>query len=278
MQGSGIIVDFPTGRRLRRLSSKGTASIARLVKSLSCEGTSINGAASVVRPLPIRLDILTGIDDETVAGLAALAAGGIITAASAARLAMRHAVESSGGRTNPPTVSADSTRHPTVVMTFAGDVFGEFSLLLRMEEVWVGFASPSCLGSLYEICPPDRGSICLLIGRDAGSRNTIRVLAPRDWRRCLATQEEKRLQTAHHLLVLGGIPAAGAARSSTLIDLWNALRANGSSDIVGAGRIGNPADGCLHVPTKLGRQLLTLIELVMPGLVDVRGSSGEAAR
>ena len=238
----------------------------------------LDETASLVRPLPIRLDMLTGLADETVAGLAALAAGGVITSASAARLAMRHAAESSRERTNLPDVATNRMRHRTIALTLAGDVLAEFSLLLRMDEAWVGFASPSCLGRLYEICPPDRGSVCMLVGSDARSRTTIRVIARRDWRRCLATREAEQLRTVHHLLVLGGIPAAGRARSSTLIDLWTAVRANGGSVIDEPGRLKSRADGCQHAPTKLGRDLLTLIELVMPGLVDARQGNRDDAR
>lgn len=272
MQSSGIIVQFPTGRRLRWGSP--TSSIARLVRSLSGGGQGIDRATALVQPLPIRLDVLTGMDDETIAGLAALAAGGVITSASAARFALRHAAESTVERTSLPDVSIDRR----IVMTCAGDVFGEFGLLLRMEEVWVAFAYTSCLGRLYEICPVDPGSICLLIGCDAGSRNTIRVLASRDWRRRLATLGAEQLRSAHHLLVLGGIPTAGQARSSTLIDLRNAVRASGSKVFVGGGRMGGSAFGRHRPPTKLGRKLLILIELVMPGLVDVDQSKGNDAR
>lgn len=275
MQSSGIIVEFPTGRRLQRASPM--SSIARLVRSLSGGREEIDRAAVLAQPLPIRLDLLTGMDDETIGGLAALAVSGVITSDSAARFALRHAAEATGGRTNLPDVSIDRMKHRRIVMTCAGDVFGKFGLLLRMEEVWVGFAYPSCLGLLYEICPVDPGSICLLVGCDAGSRNTIRVLASRDWRRQLATLREERLRSAHHLLVLGGIPTAGHAKSSTLIELRNAVRASGSI-IVGSGRVGGPAFGRHRVQTNLGRKLLTLIELVMPGLVDVEQNKGDNVR
>lgn len=274
MNGKGIVVEFPNGRRLQKRPPDRDGSIARLVRCLSGRHAMTNGASAIIRPLPIRLDSLTGLDDETVAGLAALAAGGVIAPASAARLAMRHAVESIRVRSDRPGVPPDTVRHPTLAMTLAGDVFGDFAFNLRLGKAWLGFAAATCLAPLLEICPPDRGAVCLLIGCDTSRRNTVRVLTPRDWRRCLVMSNHARTKRHHHFLVLGGIPAAGKARSSILLGLRNAVLASGNSDLVGAG--GRKQDARLrrHAPTAIGYELLTLIELAMPGLVEADGGRG----
>ena len=275
MSGGGIVVEFPTGRRLRRRSSDHSGTVARLVRSLSASRTTTDGGSAIAQFLSIRLDVLTGMDDETIEGLADLAVGGIVTPASAARLALRHAAESGGFRSDPPYGGAVAPKPSTIALTLAGDVFGEFAGHLRLGKAWLGFAAADSLAPLLEICPSDRGSVCLLVGCDGSRRNTVRVLAPRDWRRSLATWSQPPMKRHHHVLVLGGIPATGEARSSILVDLRNAVLAGGTVDLVGGGARERNERRRRVGPMRISHDLLTLIEFAMPGLVEPeRAGSG----
>lgn len=278
MSGNGIVVEFPSGRRLGKVPPIVDRSIAHLVRSLSRKRRSAAKPISTDHSLVIRLDMLTGVDDETVAGLASLAAQRIITPSSAVRLALRHAAEAIRPRTELPVTSADPVPHPTIAMTLSGDVFGDFAFRLRMGDVWIGFTSASHYGSLFEICPPDRGAICLLIGCDASRRNTVRFLTSNEWRSCLSARMPIYAGSVHHILVLGGIPPAGEARSSVLSDLACAVRRSGGNILTGAVRWRRATPDRHRVPTRIGLGLLTLIELAMPGLVGFDGRTEEARR
>jgi len=273
MTECGRILEFPTGRSIDASRARAPETVARLVRTFSGRTRAVVGRMS--QPLPIELVALAGIDDETVKGLAALAAEGVLTAATAARLALRHAAETfqaahrSGRR-------GTEGRYPELTTTLAGDVFGDFAFRLRRYDRWLGFANLPAIPYLYEICPPDRNSLCLLIGSDAARRNVVRVSSPQDWRTRLADLHSKADERSeHHVLLIGGLPPAGAERRSILDQLYRGLTAAGSIAVARNNSKSAPADRrCRSGP---GIEVLMLIEIAMPGLVerdrDTRGGS-----
>lgn len=263
MIGNGILLEFPTGRRLPEISHRVDDSVADLVRSLSATRATAKASHPAIHPLPIRLDLLTGVGDDTIAGLTALAAQGIVTPASAARLALRHAARSADGRSCRAEMGIRHPRHSRIVMTLAGNVFREHAFCLSLGETWLGFASADRIAALFEVCPSDRGPVCLLVGCDAHRRTTIRFVAPVDWRRCLAARPGGRLRAVHHVLVLGGIPSTGEARSAVLAGLRNATGSWGTVATRDRRSSGSSAS-----TTSTVSALLTLIEIAMPGLVE----------
>jgi hypothetical protein len=268
MVGKGIVVEFPTGRIVPETPRRRNDCIAELVRSIARGQTSQSLGCLDLKPLPIRLDLLSGIEDDTIAKLTELATTGIITTASAARLALKHAAQKlhpGARRFDPP---ARHLQHPEIVLTLVGDVFREYAFNLRFGEVWLGFAFADRPATLFEVCPPDRGSVCLVIGCDERRRNKTRLFTPSDWRRCLLVQTTKSLRTAHHVLVLGGIPPAGQLRSAILADLRRAVGARGPTSSTPVLH-GQDSSARRRTATEIASQLLTLIEIAMPGLVDV---------
>lgn len=274
MAGKSIVLEFPTGRILPDTYRQRSGCIAELVRSLAKGRSFENYSRLDLTPLPIRLDLLSGIEDDTIVKLSALAASGVITAASAARLALKHAAQTPSVRDRRFDASA---RHPEVVMTLVGNIFREYAFNLRLGGVWLGFAFADHPATLVEVCPPDRGSVCLLIGCDTRRRNRIRLLASSDWRRWILARTTGSLQTAYHVMVLGGIPPVGLLRSAILADLRKAIGASGA---IGSAPVfkGQPSSARPPAATEITGKLLTLIEIAMPGLVDVTANAGVDAR
>lgn len=266
MIGDGNVLEFPTGRRMNGSRPCSVESVARLVECLA-QRRSRAGTARVGKPLSIGLTALTGFDDETVEGLAALTANGTITADCAARLAMRHAAEQSRTRSQSQP-SHTNVAYPQLTTTLAGDVFDDFAFHLRRSSAWLGFATWRGIPHLYEICPPDPDAICLLIGCDAARRNVVRIKSPPDWRRHLAeVGAAKSRQSIHHVVLLGGLPAARGAWRAVIDQLHRGLLAAGNTvraESRAPTKRPNPRGRC----TPSAVEILTLIEIAMPGLVE----------
>lgn len=264
MTECGRILEFPTGRSIDASRVRAPETVARLVRALLRKTWAFGGGMS--KPLPIGLDTLAGIDDETVKGLASLAAEGVLTVASAARLALRHATETFQASHRSGRRGMEG-RYPELTTTLAGDVFGDFAFRLRRYDRWLGFANLPGISYLYEICPPDRNSLCLLIGSDAARRNIVHVSSPPDWRTHLtglhAVADERG---GHHVLLIGGLPPAGVERRSILDQLHRGLTAAGSIAVVRNGTRPPPSGG--RCRSGSGIEVLMLIEIAMPGLVD----------
>lgn len=271
------VLEFPTGRRMSHRPVRPTDRVARLVRSLSGRNSHVS-TGRIVEPISIRLDALTGFDDETVEGLTTLASAGVITAACAARLAMRHAIESSRSGLHPRHPSNGIGPHTRLATTLAGDVFGDFAFHLSCSDAWLGFATWPGIPFLYEICPPDRAAICLLIGCDAARRNVVRIQTPSDWRRRLTdARAAGSREVSHHVLLLGGIPRAGEARRSVIGRLHRAVLAAGNLAVAGKSMMARSyADGGAY--TRFELELLTLVEMAMPGLVELDRSRSEGDR
>ena len=277
MVGSGIVVEFPSGRPVVAGSSRGAPnrSVARMVRRLSGIGRA-DTCPEPDAPFPIRLRELAGVNDEIVDSLAGLVRKGIVTPTSAARLAMRHADECSPRR---PVGRPIATGAACYELKLAGDPFGQFALHLQGRSTWIVFAPARGLGYLAELSVSLRSQACLLIGSDAGRRITVRLLDPATWRRCIGDLSAGGARCgSRHVLLIGGLPCREPERSCALIEIEHAIRRGGntvliSSNLRKAGNAGYPAP----VPES-ARELMTMIELTFPGLIEADASIGGHAR
>jgi hypothetical protein len=215
--------------------------------------------------------------DPTIARLNDLAHAGSLTPASAARLALRHADEVHG-RFAAPTFR----RHcrPGLVdiqTTLVGDPFGSFALSHRRGNEWVGVASMYSVDRLHELCPPERDAACLLVGCDAARRTSVRLLSPVDWRRRLVRLRAVGSTDPNgHVLVIGSPSLRGARRQAILGGVERALRRGGVFAAMGSDRRRVPAREPTGHEVQATANLLILIEMAFPGLVDVDRSAEEA--
>lgn len=274
MVGSGIVVEFPTGRPFgcRPLGRSRNRSVVGIVRSLC--GRRVRTGADPDATLPIKLSELAGLADETVGRLAALAHEGVITAASAARLAIRHADECSDPR---PRRESEAGRSAKYELTLLGDPFGRFAFRFRGRTGWVLCAPSTGIDFLAELRIHERVQACLLIGCGTGGRTAVRILTSADWSRRLLGVGIGRSGSGH-VLLLGGLPLRGAGRSHALTTIEQAVRRGGNTELVlsrlkmdaGSGRPGPVPDSA--------REVLTLIELVFPGLVEAPAAEGGSSR
>lgn len=269
MAASGNVVVFPTGRPFGGGSPAGSRyrSVVGIVQRLSRQAPKSGRGIQTNTSLPIRLSQLVGVNDETIDRLSVLARDGIVTPESAARLAMRHADECVGWhRWHGPNASGAVAYD----LALAGDPFGRFALRMRGREAFLLFAPTSGVGQLLELCLPERIQACLLIGCGAERRTTVRILKPADWHRRLAVVSAgTNLCGSRHVLLIGGLPRQEPERSLALAAIELAVRRGGNTELVSStlrGRLeaGRP----LPIPAS-ARELLTMIELAFPGLVDV---------
>ncbi|MBK3404153.1 hypothetical protein H0176_22095 [Methylorubrum populi] len=266
MFGSGIVVEFPTGRPFvpKPLCGPGNRSVAGIVRRLS----GIRGKRRGAEPdthVTIGLRDLAGVGDETIDRLSVLVRGGVVTPASAARLALRHADECSGQKPlrGPPGGGA-----ATYELTVAGDPFGRFALRLQGRTGWLVFAPATSLGCLAELCSCGRIQACLLIGCSADRRTTVQLLDSASWRRRLAVLGADIGRCgSRHVLLLGGLPLRDPERSWALAELERAVRRSGNTVISASLRKSLDTQGRPPLPEP-ARELLTMIELAYPGLVD----------
>lgn len=271
---AGMVVEFPTGLPFLRASPgrPGSRSVGGIVRSLSGHRRSVPVRGEPDEPLPIRLSELAGIADEIIDQLAVLVRDGVVTPASAARLAIRHAWER-GGEHRRRLPESGATRYE---LTLAGDPFGRFAFRLRGRKAWIGFAPTSGYAFLSELCLHERVQACLLVGCSANRRTTVRLLTSVGWRRRLFRLGTGTCGT-RHVLLLGGLTLREPERSSALAAIDAAIRRGGDTELVvsslrrrtGVGqRVAIPDDA---------RELLTMIELALPGLVDVASPVEESA-
>lgn len=277
MAGSSIVVEFPSGRPLARRSPAAPRrrSVAELVRSLS-RRRSPPTATEPDQPLPIRLSEFAGVADSTVRQLCSLAMGGVVTPASACRLAMRHAQEVDGPRKSRPPAAVGAVGYE---LALAGDPFGEFALHLRGRGGWIVFAPVTSLGLLAELCPGVGIQACMLVGCGADRRSTVRLLTAKDWqRRIVALSTGRSRCGSHHVLLLGGLPSREPERSSALTGIEQAVHRGGNTRLVFSTlRKRSEADRSVHFLDH-SREMLAMIELAFPGLVDVPAPAGGEQR
>ena len=172
MRNENVVV-FPTGRPMPRLTNdRGrVATMARKLASALRRRQSVSGR----QPLSIELRDLTGVADETVDMLSALARSRVLTPATAARLAMRHAFEI--GRPWSEAAGAHDARPHGQRFIFAGDVFGRFAIRIedRASCAWVARSGFADLDLLCGLCPPESGTLQLVHSLDPNGRPTIDV-------------------------------------------------------------------------------------------------------
>jgi hypothetical protein len=276
MAESSIIVHFPSGRPLAHpsLARVRRPTVAGLVRSLA--GKRRFPEAASEEPLAIKLTDFTGIADPTVNSLTALARSGVITPASAGRLALRHADEVAARGLGPHGFVERAARYALAV---AGDPFGQFALRLHGRNVWIVSAPVDGLGFLPELCPREEIQACMLVGCDADRRTTVRLLTSADWRRRLATLAGGTSRCGcRHVLLFGGLPSREPERSHTLTGIEYALRRGGNTRLVSSSL--RKRSGADRPPSDRDpvREVLAMIELAFPGLVDVHVAAGGPGR
>lgn len=249
--------------------------MAELVRNLSGRRSTL-AATGLDQPLPIRLNEFAGVADATIRQLSSLALGGVVTPASACRLALRHAEEVGGPRKNQPLVAVGAIRYE---LALAGDPFGEFAFHLRGRGGWIVFAPVTSLGLLTELCPSVGIQACMLIGCGADRRSTVRLLTAKDWhRRIVALSNGRSRCGSHHVLLLGGLPSREPERSSALSGIEQAVHRGGNTRLVlSTLKKRSGTDGSIRSQDH-SREMLAMIELAFPGLVDVPAPTGEAQR
>lgn len=276
MTDHGTIIEFPGGRRRTDAVAVGSRSVADLTESLSRQVRARRTAMDVDAQLSIRLADLTGVADRTIRRLTFLVHAGSITAASAARLAMRHADEVRGRRRVLGPVGEEHPGRSMLEVTLIGDPFGNFALGFRQGEAWVGFAPFHSLSQLFELCPPGQGPVCLLVGCDACRRTTVRCLDSPHWRQRLsALRSPPRQHAASQVIVLGGLPTCRTSRASVLHALDAAVRRGTGGALIPPMRHPPQVRGIQPSRSDSTRILLMLIELARPGLVDVERADEE---
>lgn len=265
------IVEFPTGRLLTR-SAKGRTTVAALARKLWA-GSRIRQIDLEGGPLQIELRDLTGVSDRTVKLLSALAADGILTSASAARLAMRHALEA--GRVTSGTVVADQACRHTHRLVLAGDMFSRcaFRIVERTGEAWVACATFAALDLLSRVCPSGGAPICLVPGLDGQAQPSVVLRRPRDWRIDLAHLADGADRAAEqHVLVVGGLPRSGRNRAVIIAGIKDGLRRSGLR--VRCGRSFTASEiATADERERHARRHLVLIEIAFPGLVQGLGAT-----
>lgn len=272
MAGSGIVVGFPDGRPLRSAPRGCRGHVAKLVRKLTAN-RSCRGTAEPDAPLQIGLCELAGIRDETVTGLSLLARKGIVTPTSAVRLALRHANECTGSFGHGAPTPSGAARFE---LALAGDPFGRFAFRLRGRSAWLAFAPETGFGLLPELCHREPIQLCVLVGCGANRQTTVSFLTSADWfRRLDRVAHGGGGQEGRDVLLIGGLPTRGPAQVSAFAEIERAFRRGGNTQLVSSAFRKQAVPGW---PVSDGtRELLRLIELACPGLVEAR-ADGEGAR
>lgn len=262
------IVEFPSGRSMVRHATS-RASVAALVKRLALP-TRSRPPETERRPLLVELGDLTGMWDGTLEQLTILAESRILTPASAARLAMRHACEIGHSRAGSEICrSARSYSHHLVLV---GDLFSRsaFRIVERASGAWVACATFASFDLLSEICPMDGAPFCILPSANGRTKPSIELRRPRDWRADLANLIAAADRPGErHLLVVGGLPNSGRSRAVIVAGIEEGLRRNGLCVRYGRSCASNVV-GTADERERQSRRHLVLIEIAFPGLV--RGS------
>ncbi|WP_331327471.1 hypothetical protein [Methylobacterium fujisawaense] len=262
------IVEFPSGRLLVRPRTR-SQTVAALVKRIASRG----GPYPIPKkrhPLIVALDDLTGVSDVTVDLLTSLAEDRVLSPASAARLAMRHAHE-----VGPPRHRAAGNPQALTYshhLMLAGDLFGRFALRIeeRASGAWVACATFATLDLLSEVCPMDGTPFCILPGIEGQSPPSIIVRMPRNWRIELASRATGTDRAAErHVLVVGGLPDTGRRRATIVAGVRDGLRRRGFRV-----QPRHSSSFAPETPNERNRQAyryLVLIEIAFPGLIRVLG-------
>lgn len=273
MKYVGNVIDFAT-RSVVRSSSTDPRTVANLAQILCRQAALPEPHNGQLPPLRIVLADLTGVSDGTISRLTALAATGTLTVASAARLALRHAQQiRSCNRSSEYGAIPESDR---MELTVVGDVFGTFAIRIAATDTrpWVGMAPGNCLEQLFEACPERGRAICMLVGQSQQRDMTVRLLSGIEWTRTLASRARRpEWRSVQQVLVVGGLANARHAH----VSMYRAIE-----QAVGLRLQGMTTANSRHghrtrvVPPRspLEMQALRLIEIALPGLVDV-GLEGE---
>lgn len=269
MAASGNVIEFPTGRPFGSGSpaSSRYRSVVGIVQCLSRQAPKSSKGIQTDASLLIKLSQLVGVNDETIDRLSVLARDGIVTPESAARLAMRHADECVGWHRRHRPIASGAVAFD---LTLTGDAFGRFALRMRGREAFLLFAPTSGVGQLLELCVPENFQACLLIGCGTERRTTVRILRPADWHRRLAVVSAGTNRCgSRHILLIGGLPRQEPERSLALDAIELAVRRGGNTELVSSTLRRRCETGRPFPIPASARELLTMIELAFPGLVDV---------
>ncbi|MBY0253238.1 MAG: hypothetical protein K2X54_17960 [Methylobacterium organophilum] len=263
------VVEFPTGRLSIR-PPHGRPTVAALTNRLAFRSRLRRDDAER-RPLPVELRELAGVSDETVDLLTALVERRILTPASAARLAMRHASEIDRPSFAP--AAADGARPHSHHLVLAGDLFSRsaFRVEERASGAWVACATFAALDLLFEVCPIDGMPFYILPSLDGRSAPSMVVRTPCDWQIDLARRAEAAERAAErYVLVIGGLPDSGQSRATIIAGVRDGLRRNRRRTQF---RQSSPPSVPV-APDERNRPAyhhLVLIEIAFPGLIHVLG-------
>ncbi|MGE8131510.1 hypothetical protein ACQKQD_31575 [Methylobacterium sp. NPDC080182] len=262
------IVEFPSGRSFIR-PLKRCQTVAALVKRIASRDGHVPSARKRHR-LEVTLDDLTGVSDETVDLLTSLAEERVLSPASAARLAMRHANEVGLPRLGSAGIPQALTYSHHLML--AGDLFRRFAFRIeeRASGAWVACATLATLDLLSEICPMDGMPFCILPGLEGQRPPSIIVRMPRNWRIELASWAAGTDRAAErHVLVVGGLPESGRRRATIVAGVRDGLRRNGFR--VQPRQSSSCAPETANERNRQAYRHLVLIEIAFPGLIRVLG-------
>lgn len=272
-----IFLEFPTDRPFARrpVDGSGNRNVAGIVRSLYGRFHGSRASTEPNASLSIGLSDLAGVGDETIGRLAGLARDGVITPATAARLAMRHADESGGRHSRRMQEGGNVVGWEPIL---AGDRPGRFAIRLRGKTAWILFSPTASVGFLAELALHERIQVCLLMSFDARGGITVRLLNSADWRRRLVgIGADATRCDGGHVLLLGGLPWREPDRSHALAGIERAVRLSGNTKLIFSSlRKRVDAEMAAPIPDP-ARELLTMIELAFPGLIDVPAPGGGPA-
>lgn len=221
---------------------------------------------------------MSGVSDETVVHLANLAFNGVITPASAARLAIRHAIQLQTPRSQWRGRADRNFGISRLQVAMAGDPFGNYALCYGPTEagLWIGSAPVRNMDFLPEVCPKSGCGFFVLVGIDSRRRPVAGILdairRPCSLKGLLRTE---RWRFVEHVLVVGGqIPTRSQDQRLLLCDVREAVRRSGYARVIGSRATGAARpEGLRESP--LAPDALLLLELAFPGLVACREQVGD---
>lgn len=265
------VVEFPTGQPVLRTAGN-RRPVALLVRKLAA-GARIRDLEPGHRHLAMELCDLAGVSDQTVEVLTALAQSGVVTPASAARLAMRHASEI-GSLPCGTAIACEACDHGHH-LALAGVVSGRFAVRIedRTTGAWVARGTFAGLEFLLDVCPKGRGSFYLLPEFDAAARNSVVLRKPRDWRSDLTCLVQRiGFRGDRQILIVGGVPRSGQERAAVIGGIADGLRRSG---MLVRTKCPTPRVGIVspNVGERRARGHLVLIETAFPGLVVSGGGT-----
>lgn len=268
MINSGTIVRFPSGA-IGKPGPGHPGTVAAIANDLFRD---LGGRPPLpCRPasIPVRLEALCGVADETVSRLAAVAAAGVLTPESAARLALRHAREIGRGPRGRGQKSLSAPGRYDLHLCGTGPESFAAKIESASGDPWVASATARSFELLLAICPGNGRAICLLVNRAATTGATVRLVTTRSWRNTLIDRSTRPgWRSLRHLLIVGGLPSGRRERSEVAAAIVSRLRSQPHPLVMNRRADALPA-ASLRNPT--ANHILQLLAVVLPTLFAPEG-------